>query len=98
MIAIATAALLRTADLSILADTPVLDRMPSNGQEHRIALLRAGTTLPVAACVDTKSLFGYEIRLADGRHGYVLPAETIRIAPRPAILPPYGKPIVWNCL
>jgi hypothetical protein len=89
--------LLHRADLIIRGETPVFESMPGGPEpEHQIALLRVGERFTVDACLDDKSFYGYQIKLRNGRTGYVLKGNT-EIAQKSFLLPPYSQPIVWNC-
>ena len=90
--------LLHRADLLIHGDTPVFEAMPGGPQrEHQIASLHAGARLTVYACIDNKSFVGYEIKLHDGRTGYVLVGNA-EVEKKSFLFPPYSQPIVWNCI
>jgi hypothetical protein len=85
------------AVLIVEANTPVHDSVWSaNTIQKEIAVLRAGTKTPVYRCIDIKHYFVYEIRLADGRKGYVDSGSGVPEV-RSAFLPPYSHPVVWNC-
>jgi len=93
-----SAVLLYRANLIVRAETPIFESMPGGPTpEHRIAILRPGEKLTVYSCIDNKRFAGYEIRLRDGRTGYVL-AGNAEVEKKAFLFPPYSSPIVWNCL
>jgi hypothetical protein len=97
LIAAVSAWLLHRADLIIRGDMPVFESMPGGPEpEHQIALLHAGQKFAIAACIDDKSYYGYEIKLRNGRTGYVLKGNT-EVEQKSFLFPPYFQPIVWNC-
>jgi len=97
-IIVGTAAFLaERATLIVDANAPVWANVPwPNTKQQKIAVLPAGIKPVVYSCIDIKHYFVYEIRLADGRIGYV-DSGSGRPQVRSALLPPYSQPIVWNC-
>ncbi len=85
------------AILPVDKDASVWDSVSAlNKNQKPIKVLRTGTKTPIYRCIDSKSYFVYEIRLADGRKGYV-DSSSGRPEVRLAFLPPYSDPVVWNC-
>ena len=61
-----------------------------------IYLLKAGSNVPIAKCIDIKSYIIYRVLLPDGRIAYLDSGHGI-VEVRSMFSKPFNQPTVWNC-
>lgn len=94
----AAAVLLLGKNVELLATTPVpigAEPTPDPGATRTISTLEKGTRVNVLSCKDMKHYSVPEVRLPDGRVGYVLGGQFELTKKAPSLT--FDKPIVFSC-
>ena len=87
--------------ITLVADAPiqVMDRAITDPQQTKaIGSIDQGEEVPVLGCEDLKHYIAPEIKLADGKAGYVLVGQFQLKRHSPwSLSPPKGAPLVFSC-